>query len=296
LTGKQNEYHYDISKNAFDNNRLNHTAIPNAEDGGSISNSDLTVVDTISSGFNSKTEVLPEANSIDKSDKGMFVKATIIPTVDFIETPNDIVLKEPGYSQVDNGIGAGLAISYKNNRHEVETGIDLMNLSYSPKKVVLENNKSSFFLDEIDFLKIRVPLVHKYHIYENDKWDFYSIAGISANAMLKSKYSFVEKSVDDNGKTHSLAHLAEELQDNFDFQKTFYYHKNYKKGLSDGTKLKDNFFVSANIGIGVRKKFKNGLSITFEPQYNYNFKSLGANNDMINSLEFKLGISKAINL
>ncbi len=231
-----------------------------------------------------------------KVDNGLSLNAHIFPSANLIKTPNDIIFNIPGYNQVEKGVGGGLAISYKKNKHEIESGLDVVNLKYSPRKIILKHNSSSFFLDKIEYLQVRIPLVHKYHIVENKKWDIYTIAGVAVNTMLESNYVFTENTLDQEGNKHILSHLASDLQENFDFKNTLYYKKEYRKGVNDGAKLNDNLFVSANIGLGLKRKLHKGYSITFEPQYNYNFKGLGPNNDMISSLEFKLGISKSINL
>ncbi len=227
---------------------------------------------------------------------GFFAKLYVSPTINLIQTPNDIELNTPGYSQVKTGFGGGVALSYKKNKHEIESGINVAGLRYSPKKIVQGNESSSLYLDKMKYLQIKIPLVHKYHFVENSKWDMYSVAGVSANAVYNADYVFVETKIDDTGKKHTLEKFAKELRDDYVFQNSVYGEKNYPKGVQDGTKIKDKLFVSANVGVGIKRKFNNGLSIYIEPQYNYTFNEFGPNKDLLSCGEFRLGVSKALSL
>ena len=227
---------------------------------------------------------------------GFFAKAYVSPTINLIQTPNDRELNTPGYSQVKTGFGGGVALSYKKNKHEIESGINVAGLRYSPKKIVQGSESSSLYLDKMKYLQIKIPLVHKYHFVENSKWDMYSVAGVSANAVYNADYVFVETKIDDTGKKHTLEKFAKELKDDLNFKNTFYGKKNYPKGVQDGAKIKDKLFVSANVGVGIKRKFNNGLSIYIEPQYNYSFNEFGPNKDLLSGGEFRLGVSKALSL
>lgn len=230
------------------------------------------------------------------SSDGLFIKGGFIPSVNIIKTPNDRILKIPGYTQIDDGFGAGIALSYKKGKHEIESGIDVVKLNYSPRKTIAKDNSSSFYLDKIKHLKIRIPLVYKYHMIENENWDVYAIAGVSANTLKDSNYKFIEQKIDNDGNVHTLSIFAKELQNNLNFQNTLYAQKDYSNGVVDGGKINDNLFVEAKVGLGISKRMRHGLSFYIEPQLNYSFNGIGPNTDLINSIDFKLGVSKAINL
>ncbi len=283
-----------VVSNSFtpDNNIAMRKAKKDNKDSGEANQ--FVTLDYIGEGAKELALVNKENNK--QVSNGFFAKTYVSPTINLIQTPNDKVLNTPGYSQTKTGFGVGVALSYKKNKHEIESGINVASLRYSPKKIVHGNESSSFYLDGIKYLQIKIPLVHKYHFVENSKWDLYTVAGVSANALYNADYEFVETKTDAEGKTHTLKKYAEELKDDFDFHNTLYGKKNYPKGVHDGAKIKDKLFVSANVGVGVKRKFKNGLSIYIEPQYNYTFSEFGPNKDLLSCGEFRLGVSKSISL
>ena len=249
-------------------------------------------------GFGDSTPEIGNDPILNNSEipNGIFVSANISPNLNLIDTPNDLVLNVPGYDQSAIGLSAGLSISLKNGKNELETGLEFNSVKYSPRKTLSKIDESkSYYLDDIKYDIVKLPLNYKYHVVENKDWDVYSVAGFSANITANSDYRFVEQT-NIGGIDFKLEKYAIELKNDNNFQQSLYSKKNYKVGVFEGGKINKNIYLALNAGIGIKRKLKKGLSLFFEPQFNYNFNTFGPNNDNINNINIKLGVSKLFTL
>ena len=225
----------------------------------------------------------------------MAVNGYFSPDINIINTPNDLLLKVPGYVNVDKDFSTGLSFSVKKGKSELETGIEYFRILYSPVKKPVNLHNSIIYLNKIGFDNIAIPVNYKYHIVDNDKWGVYTITGASANMIVKSKYEFVEK-INSNGNDYSLKRLAQELQEDIHFKNSLYAKKDYSTGALEGGDIGSNFYLALNAGVGIKRKLSNGFSIYFEPQYKYIFNKFNPNDDIVQKMNFKFGLSKIIKM
>ena len=214
---------------------------------------------------------------------GRGINASISPNINFINTPNDRDFNVPGYTHSSNGFEAGFSISYKKGRNEIEAGCEYSKINYAPRINTVEAENSSYYLYKIEYDNIKIPFNYKYHFFEDENWDIYSVTGGSANIIVDSEYKF-----NVNGKKYSLPYLAKELQESTNFSTSLYAKKEYND--------KKNTYFAINAGIGVKRKLKKGLSVFVEPQYNHPFNQFGPNEDGINTMNVKFGVNKMISL
>lgn len=222
---------------------------------------------------------------------GVEIKAYASPNVYFIQTPNDVLSGNPGYSQVVQSLKGGMAVSYTKGKDEFEAGVGFGKISYSPRRIPVMVDGSKLYLNNIKSSDVEIPVSYKRHFYQKDKLDIYSIAGATVNFRTKNEYEFIKED-----KGHKLPFLAEDLKDDPGFRKTHFANRKYAKGVRDGGKLKDSSYASLNIGLGVKRIFGKGISVFFEPQYNYMLGEFGPNKDHLSSVDFKIGVSKSFNL
>lgn len=226
---------------------------------------------------------------------GLGINAFVAPTASIINTPNDIEFKIPGYTQASTGYSFGLSMSYRKNKSEVESGLEYSSIGYSPKKNIVNKGNANIYLANIYYSLLSLPVNFKYHFYQKDNWDIYTLAGISANMIASSKFKFIE-TIEESGNIYNLEKFAKDLQEDLGFQQTLYAKKQYENGVTNGGDVKSNIFLAGNFGIGIKKDLKNGFSMYFEPQFKYNFNKFGPNNDNIQDFSFKFGLSKTISL
>ena len=231
---------------------------------------------------------------IQKGRSTLTLNGYFSPDMDIINTPNDLTFNVPGYSHIEKSITAGLSLSYKKGKNEVEAGFEYFNMSYSPHKNPVKLDRSIVYLDKIEFKNIGIPVNYKYHLVDNRNWDLYTVSGISANMTTGSKYEFVEK-INQNENEFVLKKLAQELQKDIHFKNTLYAQKDYSPGTMEGGEFNNNFYLAINAGVGVKRKFGKGYSLYFEPNYKYLFNRFNPNNDMIQKLNFKFGLSVNLN-
>ena len=218
----------------------------------------------------------------------------ISPDMDIINTPNDLSFNVPGYTHIEKGVSTGLSLSYKKGKSEFETGFEYFYLSYSPHQNPVNLDNSIVYLSNISFNNISMPVNYKYHVVDNAKWSFYTVTGASANVTTSSKYEFIEK-INHDGNEFKLTKLAQELQKDIHFKNTLYAEKDYSTGALEGGEFDNNFYIAVNAGVGVKRKFGKGYSLYFEPNYKYLFNRFNPNNDMIQKLNFKFGLSVNLN-
>lgn len=227
---------------------------------------------------------------------GLFISAHVSPDINLVDTPNDLVLNIPGYSHSTFGVSAGLSVSLKNGKNEFETGLEYNAVKYSPRKTPSKIDESkSYYLKNIKYDIVKLPMNYKFHVVENKNWDIYSIAGVSANIIANSDYRFVEQT-NIGGIDFKLEKYANELKYDNNFQQSLYSQKNYNVGAFEGGNINKNIYLAVNAGVGIKRKLKKGLSLFFEPQFNYNVNTFGPNVDNINNLNLNFGINKVIAL
>ena len=210
-----------------------------------------------------------------------------------VNTPNDLILQLPGYTQISHGYGGGASLSVAKGDNELELGITYNKYMYYPKKYPVQAGNSKFYMDKISYDIVGIPLAYKRKLKDNNHWNIYAKAGISANAIFNSEYRFVEENNDVNSP-YSLQKFAEELQKDKNFKNTAYFQKEYKKGIMDGGKINSNFYLSLNAGFGVSHKLHDGYAVFLETKADIPFNKFGPNNDQLKTLSLKMGISKTV--
>jgi hypothetical protein len=233
-------------------------------------------------------------NLVPKSKKSIEISALAAPTYCMISTPNDVDMKVPGYKNQAIGYETGFNLGFKKARHEFGLGIKLNSLNYSPKKIVAGENGKSFWLDEISYNFIGIPIFYKYNYYNIKRTNLYITSSVQPNLVVLSDYKFIQN----DDVSGSLIKLAEELLETNDFKNTLYAAKEYKNGTFEGGKSNENFSLSMSVGLGLQTEIQNSYSFFIEPSINYTiFKNdFGPNHDKLSFMSLKLGINKTIDL
>lgn len=245
--------------------------------------------------ISNETDILDKKdNLVPKSKKCIEISALAAPTYCMISTPNDVDMKVPGYKNQAVGYETGMNFAFKNSRHEFGSGIKLNSVNYSPKKIVAGENGKSFWLDEISYKFIGIPIFYKYNYYNNKRINLYITSSLQPDLMVYSNYKFIQN----DEVSGSLIKLAEELLETNDFKNTLYAAKEYKNGTFEGGTSNENFSLSMSVGLGLQTEIQNSYSFFLEPSFNYTIlkNDFGPNHDKLSFLSLKLGINKTIDL
>ncbi len=212
-------------------------------------------------------------------------------TVDFASTAyadnklsNALALR--GYA-ISGGYGANLNLSVRKGRWELETGIGYAAKTYAPVQV--ERVSGSFDagylktkVKQVQFDLVNVPVQVNYHLGKPErKWHTYVSVGASVNAAAQTNYDLQVAETQGNNVRASAQSI--------DYRGAV--ATTYKEGVLQGGNLKDNYYLTANAGVGVEYKVGNRWSVYGHAEYQHPIgaQSLGLNQDRISTLALSVG-------
>jgi hypothetical protein len=183
------------------------------------------------------------------------------------------------------GYGGGILASFKMNRWEVQTGGVYSFRRYAPNTPKFTIETVGYYISE-DFRGIQqdmlqVPLNMQYHFKNSGNWRFYGLAGASGYFITNVVYEIAFK------REPTFALMAPPSNET----RTLRDEKEFPKGLFDGGSLSDNFYLTANLGLGVERYISPRWSLFFQPNYHHYLMSegVGTNKDKFYTLSFYLG-------
>ncbi len=183
------------------------------------------------------------------------------------------------------GYGGGVNISWKKDRWEYQTGGIYSFKRYIPNTPLLIFETINFWVREdfngIQMDILQLPFNALYHFKNTGKWRFYASAGLSTHFVIKTVYE-----IDYDRKALNLSGGSSP-----DDTKSLKKYKDFPNGLADGGKLRDNFYMSANVGIGAEYYLSPKWTIFFQPNYQHFMMSggIGTNKDKIYTSSLYIG-------
>ncbi len=202
--------------------------------------------------------------------------------LNIVKTPIDIdFIKEPR-DFVTTGLTNGINYSITKGQNEFFTGIYYSVKIYDPKiKEQIEVNKSYYIRDHVQekFQIIHLPFQYRRHIGNPDKLHTYLVGGLAVNGVMYAEYSY-----DD------LLKRGDPRPDYALNQAARYRQADFHKGLLDGGHFKHNFYLTAQVGLGIEKRI-NRMKVFFDAVYKNNLLStkLGPRDVKLNSVSFNIG-------
>lgn len=188
------------------------------------------------------------------------------------------------FRQADYGFSTGAKISLQKNKWEFETGLSYIRKTYRPQPV-FEITGSSLdgyeaeTLKKLTFNTVSIPLdIRFYTLDMSNRWNFYIMTGANFNTVAWSNYG--RYTYDISNGTASNRPLKD--------------IDNQKAGIFFGESLKDNFYMTASLGLGMEVNINEKASFFTQPKYTYYLLpgnvGLGPNNDQFNTLSVDLGL------
>ncbi len=189
------------------------------------------------------------------------------------------------------GYGSGFSIGFKYGRWELETGLAYADKQYDPNIIeqhggIVNNGgirQTHFKNIALQTATIPVNLRFNYAILGKGKWHFYTQAGASLNMILRAEYDFAE-TVSNGRWTGSNASTARISR------------IDYNNGILAGDGLKENRYLTINMGTGLEYYLSPRWSIFLQPDFHYHFSGnrIGPNQDRINTLSLAFGVRASL--
>ncbi|MCU0347995.1 MAG: hypothetical protein MUC59_13725 [Saprospiraceae bacterium] len=238
-------------------------------------------------------------------EKDWHVRFSIFTASDiaFVQTPPTSfsvfdTLISAGYgTTLASGYSGGVLASWKWGKWELETGASYSFKRYDPNAPAILIETVNYIIreekefDGIQMNVVQVPLNANYHFKNQGKWRIYSSVGASSH--------FITTTVFKDGGTPppqpSFAILPTPLPRVSDAttepSSPAIADERSTDGMFDGGKIKDNFYLTANIGLGMERYVSPRWSLFFQPNYQHQLLSdgVGVNGEKFYNFSFQIG-------
>jgi hypothetical protein len=190
-----------------------------------------------------------------------------------------------------SGYGGGITVSWKKDKWEFQTGGIYSFKRYIPNTPVFLFETVNYYIREefngVQLDILQVPLNVAYHFKNEGKWRFYGNIGTSGHFITSSVYEIK------TNRTPSFSNFAmlptpAGLPDD---DKSIREEKEFPDGLIDGGSIHGNFYVTANLGLGIERFVSPRWSVFFQPNYQHHLLTdgIGVNGEKLYNLSFYLG-------
>lgn len=187
------------------------------------------------------------------------------------------------------GYGGGFALGFQLNRFLIETGVSYNFISYRQREEASIIGTFDRYVEEqwedAELNMVHVPLNIQYSFLVKRKWKMYSLTGVSINMALQNNFNFqLEDAVSD--LTPETLSRSLPVNESEIVNESLLY-----KGILEGGGLKENSYLTANIGLGIERKFTYRWSLFLQPVYRRHFliDGIGPNEDRIHSGSIRFG-------
>ncbi|MEY3051491.1 MAG: hypothetical protein RLY31_1276 [Bacteroidota bacterium] len=204
----------------------------------------------------------------------------------------DTLVPTPSATTLASGYGGGILISWKNERWELQTGGRYSFKRYIPNTPVFFFETVNYYIREefrgvqLDLLQLPVNL--QYHVKDDGNWRFYGSFGASGYLVTSSVYEIDHRKIL-AVKAPNGPPAAEEalLEDNSSIRT----EQDLPDGLVDGGRLRNNFYLTANLGFGVERFVTPRWTLFVQPEYQHflHAEGIGVNRERFYTLSFNMG-------
>jgi hypothetical protein len=193
------------------------------------------------------------------------------------------------FQQANYGFSTGVKVSLQKGKWEFETGLSYNRKAYRPQPVFeitgssLEGYEAET-LKKLTFNTISIPLdIRFYTLDMSNKWNLYIVTGANFSTVAWSNYGRYTYEIS-NGSSPQGITAGRPLKS----------INNQKAGIFFGESLRDNFYMTASLGIGMEVDINKRTSFFTQPKFTYYLLpgnvGLGPNNDQFNTISIDLGL------
>ncbi len=213
--------------------------------------------------------------------------------LNYVMTPFNPTLSVPSYDQFFTGYGGGLSLGVGGEKWELDIAAIYASTYYSPEKIRInvetgdfENGWLGKGLTAVHLELLKLPVnVHR-SLGKMGKVQVSALAGVAANIALYTNYEVKlypigvdpDSSLAAPAPTPSTGGEGSALERNFD-------------GLFQGRNIKNNVYLTANLGFRLERDLTARWSIFMQPSYQHRIfaNGFGPNKDRINSVSLYIG-------
>lgn len=238
--------------------------------------------------------ILPKAKRLPKP---LEVRFSLLATADYniVRSPEDDFDFQgtPIHTDADttaaSGYGGGILVHFKRGRWAFQTGGIYSFKRYVPNTPVLLFQTVNYYVREdfngIQHDLLQVPLNLHYYFKNSGRWRAYTLAGVSGHFITSSVYQF------DYKLTPNFSLLPPPSPPGEESTPSLKQEKDFPKGLLNGGGLSDNFYLTANIGLGLERYVSPHISVFLQPNYQHFLmdRGIGTNKDKIYTFSLHFG-------
>jgi len=186
------------------------------------------------------------------------------------------------YQRDRYGYSGGFSLGFQIKRLLIETGASYSYISYNQRA---ESNIIGSFQegyleeqwDDAELDMVQIPLNIQYAFLMKNKWRVYTVSGASLNTAVKNNFNFhIEEQTASSRTPLEDSKIATEAAS--------------YKGLFEGGNLRNSSYLTANLGLGIERRFTYRWSLYLQPVYRHYFTlknvgldGFGPQNDRIHS-------------
>ena len=225
-----------------------------------------------------------EANALKPFRKKTLLSAAMFGGSDYnqIITPANEENRTDAFSRYALGYGGGILFSAERGRWELGTGLIYSAKPYNPRQIVkyqgsLDQGYTKASFNQVALDIINIPFHARYNFFLHKRSRLYAVVGGSLQVAASASYFIT---------TASSGPLKPEMRDAlFD---------NTSGGILEGGSVKENGYITGNLGLGVEHFMSDRWSVFAQPTYQHSLghfsDGFGPSRDRINTLSLWMGI------
>ena len=233
-------------------------------------------------------------NKASHLEENTFISFAFGPKMNLVNSPFDPIYEIDPYNIINTNFNISAKVQKQIGNLELYAGLGYTNTSYVPRlhEELYEPRQQQFnvaSLENIKFKTVNIPVGVRYNIVDSDKYQLYAATGVDVNLIADSEFIVQDVPVgrsqpagpppaspSKNKPVNTQAKLSQ---------------KEFNNGILSGGRLKDNFYATASVGLGLNLKTSSRTGIFIEPRYSHflSSKGIGPNEDKVHSLSVDVG-------
>lgn len=209
--------------------------------------------------------------------------------LNYVMTPYDQLLVKNGYDQLVSGYGGTIGYLREGAAWSWRANMAYSRAYYLPKPYTevfdgdLQRGYFAETIRDIELNMISLSLQVQWTLKRRNQWHSYIVLGGTGHLAFQANYdrkqSYIPGADPNPGGTPEPQTQSKTSQ------------KRYADGFFEGGSLAENSYMTLDLGFGLENQLNQRVSVFIEPVYQHNpfKKSLGPNNDRINTLSTALG-------
>ncbi|HOY16756.1 MAG TPA: hypothetical protein PLC89_05675 [Haliscomenobacter sp.] len=227
-----------------------------------------------------------EANTLKPFRKKTILSAAMFGGPDYnrIITPPNQETRTDAFERYAMGYGGGILFSAERGRWELGTGLIYAAKPYNPRQIVKYQGNSAqgytaAYFNQVALDIINIPFHARYNFYLHKRTRLYAVMGASLQVAASTSYFITTAS-------SATGPLKPEMR-NVPFDNT-------TGGVLEGGSIKENGYITGNLGLGLEHFMSDRWSLFVQPTYQHSMghfsDGFGPSRDRISTMSLWTGI------